>query len=296
MRRFCGRMILAGLVAIGGGPCARAQDEPQVERRAPPLRLFVMTDEQFERLIFGQVGGAEEARRLLESRLRERIGLVGRVYGILPEQKKKLEVAGRRDIQRLFDRVREKKEALDRAQGDFGKVQAIFLELRRDQLDPATDRFGDGSLFAKTLWKTLNPEQRSRFGKEFYHSRVEWVVSFKDRSLGLSDEQHRQLVNLIVDETLPLRKYGQNDAYAVMYQASRLPEAKIRRILDEVQWQRLRNQFQQVRRFEGVLVKEGCLREQGPAAPAPAAVGQEVRPTATGSEIEAPPRGRTGRD
>jgi hypothetical protein len=259
--------------------------------------VFVITDEQFERYVFGQVGDANAARKLFESRLRERIELVGRAYGLTPDQKKKLDVAGRRDIQRVFDRVREKKDMLDRAQGDLGKVRAILLELRRDQRDPATgDLFNDGSLFAKTLWKTLTPEHRSRFGKEFYRSRVEWVVSLKDRSLGLSDEQHRQLVDVIVEETIPLKRYGQYDAYAVMYQASRLPEAKLRRILDDVQWQRLRNQFQQVRRFEGVLISEGYLPEQEPAATAPAAVEQDVRRAATGARIEPLRRGRTSQD
>jgi hypothetical protein len=67
----------------------------------------------------------------------------------------------------------------------------------------------------------------------------------------LSTEQHRRFVELIVNETPPIKNYGEYKAYAVMFQASRLPEERFERILDEKQLRILRKTFRDVRGSNG---------------------------------------------
>jgi hypothetical protein len=299
MRRASGiRLSAAALLVIqSAGALARAQDdpEPEDEHPAPRRPVVVISDEQLWRYLSGSIGDADTARQHFESVLRQRLELVARSSQLTPEQQRKLEVAGRGDIKRFFDRFQEKKDMINHTQGDMRKLQAVLLELQRDRFNQAFgDLFGEGSLFAKTLRKTVFPEQRSRLGKEVYRSRVEWVISLKDRSLGLSDWQHRRLVDVIVDETLPPEKSGQYDAYAVMYQASYLPEARLRQILDDAQWRKLQEQFQEVRRFERVLIREGYLPERDPTAVARPAVAEQNTRTGDGRFGSAAPQRADG--
>jgi hypothetical protein len=95
---------------------------------------------------------------------------------------------------------------------------------------------------------------------------VEWVVSSWDRSSGLSREQRRRLVGLILEETQPLKRYGRYDRYAVIFQASRLPPDKLKSIVPEPQWRLLRAEFEKVQEYERRLIAEGYLSETMPDA------------------------------
>ena len=74
-------------------------------------------------------------------------------------------------------------------------------------------------------------------------------------------------MDLVVEETPPLRRYGSFDYDAIMFQVSRLPREKLRAVLDEGQCRELTLRFDQARRMEGVLVSEGYV------APAKTAAG-----------------------
>src|SRR5437868_4126499 len=123
MWRSLGSLLLAVIVLESSGLAQRVLvaprqgllADPRGELLEQPPPEVAMTDEQFERSLFGRVGGADQARNRLESRLAWEINRIDRSYGLGPEQKRKLEVAGRGDIKRFFDDLRKKKEMLDRA-------------------------------------------------------------------------------------------------------------------------------------------------------------------------------------
>ena len=56
------------------------------------------------------------------------------------------------------------------------------------------------------------------------------------RHWGSPRRSERRLVELLSSETPPPGKFGQADFWYLMYQMTRLPEAKIKAILDEPQW------------------------------------------------------------
>src|SRR5438045_8245908 len=107
----------AGLAQRAPSPRQGLLADPEAEPLEQPPPGVAMTDEQFERSLFGRVGGADRARKRLESRLVWEIQRIDQIYGLGPEQKHKLEVAGQGDIKRFFDDLRKRGEMLDRARG-----------------------------------------------------------------------------------------------------------------------------------------------------------------------------------
>jgi hypothetical protein len=217
-------------------------------------------ERNFEQWIFGGRGAAE-TRKNLESALTRDIRRFDEKYGLTPAQKKKLELAGRLDVKRFFDRVEDARSEYRRAKGEAGwdPVAAGVFELQRIQNLPHAELFGDDSMLAKTLRKTLTPEQVGRHEKTVYRARVEWMAGLLDRRLNLDAEQHRRLVSLVVDETPPLKRYGSFDYDAIMLQVARLPREKLRAALDEAQCRELALRFEQARRMESILISEGYI-------------------------------------
>ncbi len=281
MRRRFGPLLLAAMVMgfAGYGLPAWAQDDADEEEEQPARqrRALFASDQQFEQwfdqTVFRRGGDLEETRKHYEDRLSARVRELQETYGLTLAQKKKLELAGKRDIQRLFDSVAEKKAMLNRARDD----QAAFIALLRDlrswqQKTIVEDLFDDGSLLDKVLKTTLANNRLGRDAKQVYRSHVEGVVSQIDVWLGLSQEQHGQFVTLIVEETPPLKRYGEYDVYAVIFQVSRLPEARFARILDKGQMRLLHDRFLEARTYEKLLIANGYLAGAGPDESQPGAV------------------------
>ena len=203
----------------------------------------------------------EAVRDHLESRLIRVIDQVDQMYDLTPEQERKLELAGRGDIKRFFDRLAAMKKLFDRPEEDRvddrvnrGDIQSLRQEFQRNY-------FEDDSLFSKTLKRMLTSEQHTRYEERdrvaSYRTRVHWVLFPLDRELRLSRKQHQRLLDAIVKGTRPLEKYGELDDDAILLQASRLPEAQLRPIFDDAQWRRLKERFDQAKRMENILVERG---------------------------------------
>src|SRR5437867_3109060 len=105
MRRRNGPLLLVAtaLAIAGSAQRARAQDdaEPDEEQPAQPRPAVVPTDEVLNIWVFALPGGAVTLRSRLESSLQREVSRVDQMYGLTPEQMKKLELAGRGDIKRF---------------------------------------------------------------------------------------------------------------------------------------------------------------------------------------------------
>ena len=69
-----------------------------------------------------------------------------------------------------------------------------------------------------------------------YRAKVELIVASLDQTVGFSDDQRRQLVELILRETELPKRFGQYDYWLVMYQTGKIPESKLKTIFDDKQW------------------------------------------------------------
>jgi hypothetical protein len=282
-------LILTAMLLIAcTGRGARAQDDVVADdnEEAPVNMVFnVGGADQVDQMLYGRFGGAGVARNQLDSALALRIDDVTRICGVTEAQKKKLQLAGRGDIKRFFDRVEETKRKFQTTQNN--QFNNIWQEIQPLQTELSSGLFGEDSLFAKTVKRTLSEEQAIKFENVVrqrslarYQSTVAWCVVQLDKSVGLSDNQRRRLVELLVKETKPPRRFGQNDYWFMMLQASKLPESKLKPILDDVQWRFLQRQLMQGRGMEQWLKMSGVIDDDKPAGARPAVAAIPAMPLA----------------
>jgi hypothetical protein len=104
--------------------------------------------------------------------------------------------------------------------------------------------FGDDSLLGKTLGTTLDQDQVAAREKAFlernlvrHRTAIDSAVKALQNNLGMNEVQGTKLAELLLRETRPPRKFGNApDIALVLFQASRIPEARIRPIFDDAQW------------------------------------------------------------
>ena len=281
-------LILTATTCITcAGPAARAQDDVVVdENEDVQVNNMVFNNmagvEQVDQLLYGRfgMGGAGVARNKLDSALALRVDDVDRICGVTEVQKKKLQLAGRGDIKRFFDRVEETKRRFASAKDN--QFNNIWQEIQPLQAELSSGLFGDDSFFGKTVKRTLTDEQAAHYDNVVrqrnlvrYRAMVGWCVVQLDRSVGLSDDQRVRLVELLVKETKPPKRFGQNDYWVMLFQASKIPESEIKSIVDDVQWRILERHLRQGKAMEQWLKTSGVIEDDKPAGgrPAVAAVG-----------------------
>jgi hypothetical protein len=274
--RILGRLLLVWLALAIAGNCrfARAQDDddPVENENAQPvnnLRMGMINQgnlEQMDQWVFGRYGGSGGARNKLDSSLLLRIQDLERACGVTEAQKQKLRLAGRGDIKRFFDKVEELKRKYERGQNDPNAN--IWQEIQPLQVELNSGLFGDNSLYAKTIRRTLNHDQAARF-ESVSHERtsfrfratVDWFVVHLDKGLGLTDDQRKRFVELLVNDARPPRKFGPGDYWYLLLQTARLPEAKLKPVFDAPQWRLLSRQFAQARAMEQWLKTNGVIAD-----------------------------------
>jgi hypothetical protein len=266
-------------------PSAFGQDGEEIVDDGPIVPPAVMpfqvaravqfNPEQVDQWIFSRWGGPAGAKIRLEANLALRIDDIDRACAVTDLQKKKLKLAGMGDIKRYYDRVEDLKRKYTAGAGSPQINNNIWQEMQPLQLELNGGLLGDASIFVKTIKSTLAPEQAKRYD-ELMHGRtderrratIEWFVVHIDKALGLSDVQRGRLAELLASETPPPERFGQADFWYLMYQMTRLPEAKVKAILDEPQWRLLSRQFIQARGMGPWLRSNGLIAQGNDVAPA----------------------------
>ena len=127
IHRLPGRLLVIALLLaiVGAGRIARAQDgEALVEEEGIPAvaagavgaRVVVrqVNLDQVDNMVFNRFGGPVIARTRFDAALALRIEDLERNCGLTEAQKKKLKLAGRGDVKRVFDRVEEEKRGFNK--------------------------------------------------------------------------------------------------------------------------------------------------------------------------------------
>jgi hypothetical protein len=265
--------FVAVLAIVIPGSIARAQDEDAPEENqnaqaAVKMRGVMVQPtanvEQVDQWIFGRFGGSGGARTKLDSSLKLRIEDLNRSCHISDLQKKKLLLAGRGDVKRFFDKIEEVKRKFQNGQNDPNAN--IWQDIQPLQIELNTGLFGDDSIYKKTISKTLDGDQISQYEclqrerrMVRYKATIEWFVVHLDKGLGFTDDQRQRLVELLVNESRPPKKFGQGDYWYLMLQSSLVPEAKLKPIFDVPQWRLFSRQFAQARGMERWLKSNGVI-------------------------------------
>jgi hypothetical protein len=240
-------------VVLALAPFARISLAQEVNAPGPHDRVVqqgAWTDEQLDDWVDQIVSGINDRDTPEQGRLDERLTLkldwIQASCGITGEQKKKLQLAGRRDIKRFLDELREMKRQFRRIKEDpiqFAKMQQRLAEI---QTSSAADLFGEASFLSKTLRPTLSDAQNAAYLRAIEESRafahraaVEQAVQFCDLAIGLNNDQRRRLTELFVNETRRIKRNESSEIslqFMMVLQTAKLSRAKLKAIFDAAQW------------------------------------------------------------
>jgi hypothetical protein len=261
------RLLSVALVIgmFGFGAAAVGQEEGEDEA-AMIVAQPAFADENFDQWVFQNQGNAQNGRRRIEQMLTLQTEEIDRSCGLSDAQKKKLQLAGRGDIKRFFDRVEDARKIFQAVKNDQNKFQEIWQHIQPLQTELSAGLFGESSIFRKTIRKTLTADQAARYEKiehdrtaARYRAKIELAVAMLDNGLPLNDEQRRKLVALLVEQTKPPKRFGQYDYYVVMIQMAKLPEGNVKPLFDTVQWKALQQQLNNMRGMEQWLKQNGVF-------------------------------------
>jgi hypothetical protein len=279
------RLIVAMVLVIAAleqSTHAQVEVAPKQLEDVLPADRDMIREEDFDRWFFSLLGGKDAARLQLESSLAARVEKIARQCDLTEVQKRKLLLAGRGDIKRLFDLEDEMRKRLYRKADFRAKMRETGGELRPLRIESA-DVFGEGSIFEKTFKSALTPLQFAQYEKAArdgaasrHRATIRWAVATLDTILELSAEAHRQLEALLVEQTRPPRYFGEYDYYGVLFQASKIHESRFRSILSERQWAKLSKHIAESKRLLPTLKAGGFIPDDDVAA----ATGPVDRPAA----------------
>ena len=108
----------------------RAGPGRRTGRKRARRRQFVVAEETFDRWLFGSTGDADSGRAYLESLLQRKVEDVNQVRELSLAQRKKLVLAGRGDIKRLFDRIEDERKEFRRIRTEAERCGEFLRELQ----------------------------------------------------------------------------------------------------------------------------------------------------------------------
>src|SRR5262245_41675135 len=120
----CSLLGLLGLGTLGFAAAAQGQDENLVVQAMPAFN-----DENFNQWIFQSFGNAQNARKRMEAMLAVQTDEVVRACALSNAQKEKVQLAGRGDIKRFFDRVEESRKKFQLVKDGQNKLTDIFRDI-----------------------------------------------------------------------------------------------------------------------------------------------------------------------
>ncbi len=266
----------------------RAQDDEVVEDvpAAVPEQQFMVADENFDQWVFGGRGASTSHQKRFESMLTVQIEGVERNCKLTEDQRAKLRLAGRAYIKRFFERVALLRKKFDLVKNDQNKFNEFWQDVQPIQAIVNRGTFGEGSYFKKTLKNLLTSEQVAQFETADrerrifnYRSKVETVVCSLDEVLSLRAEQRQKLIELLTSPSQVPKAFGQESygQYAVLYQASLIPDDKIKLILDKPQVATIQRILAQARGYGQFLKAGGFVWEGDVGADAAADIGDRAK-------------------
>ncbi len=246
-----------------------AADEDDDDPPAPaaqPNNGFFIQEENFDQWIFQGSNNAAAGKARIESNVKMKLAELRRICDLTDAQAKKLSLAARGDMRQFFEEVEVVRKKFLKVRNDQNAFNQIWQEINPLQQKQQRGLFGDSSFFAKTVRNTLTREQHEKYQvvlddrRRFrYQAAAEVALHNLSNSPGLRHEQHEAIFKLIIEETQPPLTFGQYDQYFVFYSLAKLPDAKLKPLMDDRQWKLLQPHLQQGRAMEADLMQQGMI-------------------------------------
>jgi hypothetical protein len=226
---------------------------------------FELNEQTFNQWLFNASQGAFDS----ESELTLTVEAVDRTCGLSAPQKEKLRLAGRGDYARFAQQVDELRARFVGKTYGQNEIGEIYQKIQPLGAAYQAGLLGESSLFSKVLAQSLTPEQAKEFEQleaqrrqTRYKAKVRLYVASIERSCPLTDKQRIALAELLIAETKPPKRFGQYDWYVVMYQASKIPDEKYSRIVDEAQMRQLKRMLQHGQGMAHFLRQQKLLADE----------------------------------
>lgn len=240
-------------------------DDPPAAAAQVNNRFFI-PEEHFDQWIFQGSNNAAAGKARIESSVKIKLAELRRVCDLTEAQSKKLSLAARGDMQQFFEEVEVVRKKFLKVRNDQNAFNQIWQEINPLQQKQQRGLFGDSSFFAKTVRNTLTREQQEKYQvvlddrRRFrYQAAAEVALHNLSNTLGLHHEQHETIFKLLIEETQPPLTFGQYDQYYVYYSLAKLPDTKLKPLMDERQWKLLQPHLQQGRAMVANLMQQGMI-------------------------------------
>ena len=267
-------------VILGNKPDAQLSEDDQAVGEVPRFAVprVALAHQQLDQLIFGfnDYGPSVSlaaCRERLGWELNERLDELQTEYKLDASQRRKLQLAGRGDIQHFFHQAAELHEQigsvdlskpLDRE--EFSEVQQAAMKLRQRR---SAGLFDDDSLLSKILPKAVGPTFADQFATNQKRARDEKYKTYLAPSvenlmqfLTLRDDQKEKFLTLIRTEIPQPARINQYVYTFMIYHLSRLPDEKLREVLDEVQIKKFGQIKANASRYKQSLRNYGLLPDE----------------------------------
>ena len=224
---------------------------------------FRMDENQFNQWLFNGTngGGIDEDSEVVLS-----VEAVDRACHLSQEQKDKLNLAGSGDFARFKYEVDQLRTEMVGKSYDQNEINKLYQKIQPLNTRYQAGLLGETSLFAKVLHNLLNPEQREEYEaaelerrQARHNAKVRLFVAMFEQNCPLTSKQRDSLVDLLLTDTKPAKRQSQYDWYVVIVQAAKIPDKKLKPILDKSQLQVLKQLTQQGRGMEQHLKTIGVL-------------------------------------
>lgn len=234
---------------------------------------FEIDINQFDSWIFSGMQNATLARQKLAAQAQMEIDRMDLTSTLQESQIRKLQFAAQGDIQHFFDDVDVAHRQFHVMQAAGGVGQANINEVYQ-LASTLAQRLNQGifdkeSLLKKVARGCVNEEQakqlqeRERRQQELESAAI-IVVYLADlgRMVPMTHLQRESLVEMLIDK-VTLRDPKHNYAnYVLMYEMSELPQAELKSIFDDAQYEAIKRNFQPGIRMKANLMQMGILDDE----------------------------------
>jgi hypothetical protein len=166
--------VINGVVLIFGElpiPDAQLPGDPPNGQPARPKKRVIVFSGSLDELVYGSGSSATDARCRLEQRFRQTLEQIDRICELTEAQKLKLELAGRGDIKRFFDRAERLRAECNRSEeiADLEEFRTWSAELKGETMSlwrsASVGPLEARSLVAKCMKSSLTAEQLAKYAR-----------------------------------------------------------------------------------------------------------------------------------
>ena len=260
--------VLLSLVATGSLVAAPDDVVEQERPHAKAVNRVVNfdVDANFDQWVFQGMRNGQGGRERVEARLDIQVAELDRLCSLSEAQKEKLRLAARGDISRFFDSVETLRAKFRAGQHDQNVINRMWQEIQPLQRQQAMGLFNEKSLFGGVTHKILDKDQREKYDKATkqrqkfrYRATIEVSMDTLEGIVPLKQSQRDAIIAQLVDNTPPALAFGQYDYMLVMYRLGSIADKHVKPILDERQWNLIRQQINQYRAIRSTLVQNGVI-------------------------------------